>query len=315
MSFDRLYQQILTEVNEVFPGLAVTSSNAGYDLRTGDMYLWITNDFSTPSFAVEVKSKGSTLEMFVMKQDVHWSLFRDWLWKVFDRVQASITKSLEVLGLDPLLVNFQSTPDGRKYIQGRPPITRMEDMFDMDWGDGGAAVLAGGIKSGKSTLALRIARDFRQHGNVHIVNDELSPAKLRERYKAMFPKEGVCLFDITAHNLTVKDTAPLSCASFKKWLQELPDKPALVIVDDNQWSGHMVNDVIKRMSMETGRRILQILQARQGAKTPDEIFQSLSGATQRSMDAVFAVEQVGGVVTVLKHRSGELLRIMPQIRR
>ncbi len=261
-----------------------------------DKHLWVTlaEDWTRLNTHTEIRLRGDQPD---------WDRLRRWLWdSCYEHVRsvaAAICKSLgiSVAWPEPLEEN------GRKFFPGREPIDPTENIFEeITEGDGANHVVLGGIASGKTTLALRLALDAAKSGKtVLFASTEMTTASLTARLAQMGIQNPPATLRLTCY-----DGGQGAATVLKECEKKVNRGDVLVI--DTSFSGF--GDQPKRMAMKTGCEVFVTAQAPRCSPLETALSKVKKRMAHQS-DAIYWSEGVGVAFRVLKHRSKGGGRILP----
>ena len=338
MSINSLRQQLIYEINEVFPGLTLQYPPhlQGNNPQSLEGELTESRVLSVVFDDIEIASsqgrRGIDLRVLLTAPNgtVHgeglattlcpgapdWNALRTWLWVLHKEIRARFEVDLKNCGFNSTTLPLYSSTNGLTHIDGQVPTERMPDLTKL--GLDGASCLIGPAGVDLTFLALRFARDFNPRPVVFVTNEN-DPQGMASKLSSWKPEEIEHIY------MTDFDGSPGANAGdriklIENWLnlKKLDPTgappPALVIFDGSDFQSLLRGDVLKRLSMNSGFNLMLTVQSPKDATGVDDIWASTSPALQRSVDLGMVITRFGGEIHVCKHRTrGTPFKVMPQV--
>ena len=258
--------------------------------------------------------ESTPISTFQLPGEPDWEKFESWLMeKVYREIIMEAGRMLDACGIDfplpPLAVKHgkgnthaYTRPSGRA-----PHLTAMSDIF---WS--GAAIIAGPVGGGRTTVALHIASAALDEGPVHFLNNDMEPVDFLGNFASRFPDWETSDKVLSVHSFDAEGKADDVFDNLVTWIKGL-GHPRLVVLDDPTLT-KKVKDRLPELSRLTSTRILAVAQTPRKVDSPEKWAKKLGDALD-TLGAAFWVEwgerKDLGQVYVLKHHTEQGARLLP----
>ena len=328
--------RIITEITEIFVGIDLkempNETRLAADIGVGTLV--ILTDLQ--EFAQSRGKRGVTVDLEHLDGSslIHpykmspatpdWDAFKDWVADTLFPVTAQgMDKLSAALGVD-LPLELERT-DGIVHLKGRKPLIRMANLAPLV--DTGAVVLIGRARSGKTTFAIRLARDVMKYidGRVNYLSSEADPWTIVSRFQQLFPQDG--------GDEDGPDNFHVGCpvdasqppdkleAALEAWLLDPEQKRSILTILDGPGFYDLGGAAIKRLSMKANTALLLVVQAPHSRNTNPLLIWTAdylppsdeAPSDEAAVDRAIWVEGLGKPITLVKDKDNHTRRIMPQM--